>query len=185
MSSNSEFSSVVLLVCSLVCCCVHAQLDDAMRNELLTLHNKARQSVQNGQLVGQPKAVSIKPLKWNVELEKKAQILSDQCRVGHDTSADRKIPEFQYVGQNWAGAKNINTFMFRLIAIVCSFLSSGFQLWLDEYKNYDFYTRTCRKGQCGHYTQLVWEDTTDVGCGVTNCPNFPYGLSIVCNYGPG
>ncbi|CAH8607325.1 unnamed protein product [Schistosoma bovis] len=76
-------------------------------------------------------------------------------------------------------------FMFRLIAIVCSFLSSGFQLWLGEYKNYDFYTRTCRMGQCGHYTQLVWEDTTDVGCGVTKCPNFPYGLSIVCNYGPG
>ncbi|CAH8583635.1 unnamed protein product [Schistosoma mattheei] len=170
MSSNSEFSSVVLLVCSLVCCCVHAQLNDAMRNELLTLHNSARQSVQNGQLVGQPIAVSIKPLKWNVELEKKAQILSDQCRVGHDTNADRKIPAFQYVGQNWAGAKDINT---------------GFQLWLDEYKNYDFYTRTCRMGQCGHYTQLVWEDTTDVGCGVTNCPNFPYGLSIVCNYGPG
>ncbi|CAH8610993.1 unnamed protein product, partial [Schistosoma curassoni] len=62
MSSNSEFSSVVLLMCSLVCCCVHAQLDDAMRNELLALHNKARQSVQNGQLVGQPIAVSIKPL---------------------------------------------------------------------------------------------------------------------------
>ncbi|RTG81322.1 uncharacterized protein DC041_0000409 [Schistosoma bovis] len=141
-----------------------------MRNELLALHNKARQSVQYGQLVGQPIAVSIKPLKWNVELEAKAQILSDQCRVGHDTNDDRKIPAFQYVGQNWAGAKDINT---------------GFQLWLDEYKNYDFYTRTCRMGQCGHYTQLVWEDTTDVGCGVTNCPNFPYGLSIVCNYGPG
>ncbi|CAH8593096.1 unnamed protein product [Schistosoma intercalatum] len=47
--------------------------------------------------------------KWNVELEAKAQILSDQCRVGHDTNDDRKIPAFQYVGQNWAGAKDINT----------------------------------------------------------------------------
>ncbi|CAH8543870.1 unnamed protein product [Schistosoma turkestanicum] len=121
-------------------------------------------------LKGQPRAVSIKSLRWNTELERKAQMLSDKCRVGHDTNADRKIPQFQYVGQNWAGAKDIKT---------------GFQLWLDEYKNYDFYTKTCRMGQCGHYTQIVWEDTTDVGCGVTNCPNFPYGLSIVCNYGPG
>ncbi|CAH8634000.1 unnamed protein product [Schistosoma rodhaini] len=170
MSSNFDFSSVVLLLCLLACCCVHAKLDDVMRNELLTLHNKARQSVRNGQLFGQPIAVSIKPLQWNVELERKAQNLSDQCRVGHDTNADRKIPKFQYVGQNWAGAKDIKT---------------GFQSWLNEYKNYDFNTRTCRMGQCGHYTQIVWEDTTDVGCGVTKCPNFPYGLSIVCNYGPG
>ncbi|XP_018653234.1 hypothetical protein Smp_176170 [Schistosoma mansoni] len=62
MSSNSDFSSVVLLLCLLVCCCVHAKLDDAMRNELLTLHNEARQAVRNGQLFGQPIAVSIKPL---------------------------------------------------------------------------------------------------------------------------
>ncbi|KAK4468564.1 hypothetical protein MN116_007759 [Schistosoma mekongi] len=105
-----------------------------------------------------------------MELESKAQSLSDECRVGHDTNDDRKTLQFSYVGQNWAGSKDVKT---------------GFQMWLDEYKNYDYYTQTCRAGQCGHYTQLVWEDTTDVGCGVTNCPNFIYGLSIVCNYGPG
>uniref|UniRef100_A0A094ZIH8 SCP domain-containing protein n=1 Tax=Schistosoma haematobium TaxID=6185 RepID=A0A094ZIH8_SCHHA len=32
---------------------------------------------------------------------------------------------------------------------------------------------------------LVWENTTDVGCGVTNCRNFKTKLVIVCNYGPG
>jgi pathogenesis-related protein 1 len=38
---------------------------------------------------------------------------------------------------------------------------------------------------CGHYTQLVWRNTTQVGCGVADCA--PDGLltnrSIwVCNY---
>ncbi|VDP61576.1 unnamed protein product, partial [Schistosoma curassoni] len=35
---------------------------------------------------------------------------------------------------------------------------------------------------------LVWQNTTHVGCGITNCTGnygFPYGLSVVCNYGPG
>ncbi|VDP68632.1 unnamed protein product [Schistosoma curassoni] len=30
---------------------------------------------------------------------------------------------------------------------------------------------------------MVWANTTDIGCGVASCPR--YGLSIVCNYGPG
>ncbi|CAH8626742.1 unnamed protein product [Schistosoma rodhaini] len=30
---------------------------------------------------------------------------------------------------------------------------------------------------------MAWAKTTDIGCGVANCPR--YGLSIVCNYGPG
>ncbi|CAH8615920.1 unnamed protein product [Schistosoma bovis] len=31
--------------------------------------------------------------------------------------------------------------------------------------------------------QMAWAKTTDIGCGVASCPR--YGLSIVCNYGPG
>ncbi|VDP03729.1 unnamed protein product [Schistosoma margrebowiei] len=30
---------------------------------------------------------------------------------------------------------------------------------------------------------MAWAKTTDIGCGVASCPI--YGLSIVCNYGPG
>ncbi|TNN14771.1 GLIPR1-like protein [Schistosoma japonicum] len=144
-------------------------MDNRMRTQLLSLHNTARAAVRNGQLSGQPIAVSMKLLKWNTELEMKAQFLSDQCVFGHDTNNDRKTSQFPYVGQNWAGSQDIET---------------GFQLWLDEYKYYDFNTGTCHLAQCTHYTQIVWENTTDIGCGVSNCPNIPYKLSIVCNYGP-
>ncbi|TPP65506.1 GLIPR1 protein 1 [Fasciola gigantica] len=61
-------------------------------------------------------------------------------------------------------------------------------MWFDEHADYDFSSGNCRSGMCGHYTQLVWASTTHVGCGVRDCgfnANFPYGLSIVCNYGPG
>ena len=35
--------------------------------------------------------------------------------------------------------------------------------WADEVKNYDYSTNAC-KGVCGHYTQLVWAATKEVGC---------------------
>lgn len=37
--------------------------------------------------------------------------------------------------------------------------------WASEAGNYDYRSNTCRGG-CGHYTQLVWAATKEVGCGV-------------------
>lgn len=38
---------------------------------------------------------------------------------------------------------------------------------------------------CGHYTQLVWENTQRVGCGVATCSNGAYDTDVwVCNYDP-
>ncbi|TNN14772.1 GLIPR1-like protein [Schistosoma japonicum] len=99
-----------------------------------------------------------------MELESKAQSLSDQCRVGHDTYDARKTPEFSLVGQNWAVdfSHLMDALLFRWLTLhitntsdISYFMQRGFQMWLDEYKNYDYYTRTCRMGQCGHYTQII------------------------------
>jgi pathogenesis-related protein 1 len=35
--------------------------------------------------------------------------------------------------------------------------------WAAEITNYDYRSNTCR-GTCGHYTQLVWSKTREVGC---------------------
>ncbi|QQR65111.1 hypothetical protein IPH92_00830 [Candidatus Kaiserbacteria bacterium] len=42
--------------------------------------------------------------------------------------------------------------------------------WADEIRFYNYKKNTCRRGEdCGHYTQIVWADTTQVGCSVNTC----------------
>ncbi|KAH9581340.1 GLIPR1-like protein 1 [Schistosoma haematobium] len=145
-------------------------MNDTIRGQLLTMHNVVRQLAMYGLIPGQPKAVYMNPLRWNMELEKKAQNLSDQCKSEHDKNDERRIQGFQYVGQTWAGAYKVER---------------AVQLWFSEVAYYNFTTNKCSSTTCGNYPQLVWENTTDVGCGVTNCRNFKTKLVIVCNYGPG
>ncbi|CAH8546948.1 unnamed protein product [Schistosoma turkestanicum] len=167
---QSSLTIVLSFICLLVVGYVHARIDDQTRSLLLSLHNNARKLALQGLLEGQPIARSIKELKWNTYLEMKAQKLADKCNFEHDDDIERQVPGFDNVGQNLAGANRIDI---------------GFNLWLNEYKNYDYFNRFCRAGRCSQYTQIVWENTTDVGCGVAKCPHSPFELSIVCNYGPG
>lgn len=52
--------------------------------------------------------------------------------------------------------------------------------WAGEVKDYNYAANTCR-GVCGHYTQIVWKDTKEVGC--ASAKNGPRQV-WVCEYGP-
>ena len=57
--------------------------------------------------------------------------------------------------------------------------------WASEGANYTYSTNSCSGGTCGHYTQVVWRDTLELGCAVGNCSGLQFPNSIVCDYGPG
>ncbi|KAF3342049.1 pathogenesis-related protein 1-like protein [Carex littledalei] len=57
-------------------------------------------------------------------------------------------------------------------------------LWVNEKQYYDYNTNTCASGEtCGHYTQVVWRHSTQLGCARVECDNNA-GVFIICSYNP-
>lgn len=52
--------------------------------------------------------------------------------------------------------------------------------WASEVRDYSYRTNTCA-GVCGHYTQVIWASTREVGCAVARDPAREVW---VCNYSP-
>jgi uncharacterized protein YkwD len=54
------------------------------------------------------------------------------------------------------------------------------QSWASEAADYDYESNGCRR-VCGHYTQIVWRNTREVGCAVAEAADRQIW---VCNYNP-
>ena len=106
------------------------------------------------------------PLEWSPAIAKVAQKWAEQlkakgCVFGH--SGNEKY------GENLAAG-----------TIGALDPESTVAMWYDEIKLYKF-PNGGFSGKTGHFTQLVWTDTTQVGCGHVQCNgNDVY----VCNYNP-
>ena len=53
--------------------------------------------------------------------------------------------------------------------------------WGDEIKEYHYADNSC-SGVCGHYTQVVWKDTREMGCARAVCDD--NAQIWVCSYSP-
>lgn len=61
---------------------------------------------------------------------------------------------------------------------------SRIQNWFNEVQKYSFGDAWSPK--TGHYSQLVWGETSLVGCGFAEYKDtIKYNKLYVCNYGPG
>lgn len=68
-------------------------------------------------------------------------------------------------------------------------LATAVKAWVDEKVYYHYGpvgdSTTCDAGQqCGHYTQVIWENTTQVGCAMSKYKtgNFKDWYVVVCKY---
>lgn len=111
--------------------------------------------------------VGVPPLKWSYRLSLKAKrwashLRRENCRVYH--SPGNKLGENIY----WS-IRMMNT----PEAVVDE--------WASEIQFFNPKTGRCQGGECGHYTQMIWKNTTKVGCAVVKCGEKEIW---VCEYSP-
>ena len=112
-----------------------------------------------------------------------AQAYADTCPTGHSSESDRPNSgeNLYWVGSSAAGQFQEDT----------SYTSAA-DSWYAEIDDYDMATGSSKPdatGAIGHFTQMVWKSSVEVGCGVNlNCNNkfgggF-YNSAVVCRYSP-
>ncbi|XP_071172259.1 GLIPR1-like protein 1 [Mytilus edulis] len=143
------------------------------KSTILKLHRQARNDVQ-------PTASNMQKMTWSKQLASVAQAYADKCIWGHNSARSSQANSFSYVGENLYVTTSSTGYLDKSVAS-----------WVNEKKDYDYASNSC-SGVCGHYTQVVWADSTKLGCAVASCPsmtNLPSYFRnvkfVVCNYGPG
>jgi uncharacterized protein YkwD len=128
---------------------------DKVSRELLSAHNEARARA------------GVPPLTWSTFLEavarQWAESLLSSGKFEHQQYSPYGENLFEVRGALFSGAKVVET-------------------WVNESRDYNAKTNTCRAGAvCGHYTQVIWRNTREVGCAVARGQNREVW---VCEYSP-
>merc|ERR1711936_996994 len=161
---------------------IYNGLTAAAKEQLLDTHNLLRQKVASGGQTGQPSGSNMRKLEWSDELAEVAQRWADQCKGGHDVSRD--MCDGTVVGQNVAAFWNS---VEEPQDTVMGSMNTTTLYWYDEVNNPGFNSAHINPFVfdygSGHYTQVVWADTTMVGCGLTYFLEAGwYSKLVVCNY---
>uniref|UniRef100_A0A8C0J643 SCP domain-containing protein n=1 Tax=Chelonoidis abingdonii TaxID=106734 RepID=A0A8C0J643_CHEAB len=134
-------------------------------------HNKHRSVVR-------PAAANMVYMTWDAALARTARAWAKKCLFKHSPYLTEKYmshPHYGHVGENiWTGH-------YGLFGV-----PEAIKLWTDEVQHYNLQTNKCTK-TCGHYTQVVWDNSHKVGCAVVFC-HIAAGIRdaahFVCNYVP-
>jgi len=166
---------------------IYRELSADAKQAILDKHNELRRKVAKGEETDgapgpQPAASNMRKLVWNNELEAVAQRWADQCQFGHDSSRNKL--DGTAVGQNayWGGSSVESE-----EAAVQAGMINAAQAWYDEVSDPGFDSGSISpyvfSSGTGHYTQVVWADTEELGCGMVYYKGSSwYETLIVCNY---
>ncbi|KAF5760287.1 putative CAP domain-containing protein [Helianthus annuus] len=108
------------------------------------------------------RVLNLPPLVWDDKVAERAQAWANKrtdCAMIHSEGGGENLASGHDLSGLWA-----------------------VQLWIDERLDYDYSKNECT-AMCGHYTQVVWKNTTKVGCGKSRCTDGKSNM-IVCNYDP-
>ncbi len=118
-------------------------------------------------------SVGVPDLTWSDALAAQAASWGSGCRFEHSHGK---------TGENLYATSRLNL-------SDATVLADAVESWAEEKSDYSYGSNGCNSGaQCGHYTQMIWKSTRQVGCAVISCPNgmesFQAGTLVVCEYDP-
>ncbi|HEY2515464.1 MAG TPA: RICIN domain-containing protein [Polyangiaceae bacterium] len=128
-------------------------------------------------------AVGEAPFTWDPIAAQVAQSWASQCSWGHNPSAGS---EYSALGGSGGLGEDVAA------GAPSQSVSDAVASWVSEGQYYDHATNSCAAGQeCGHYTQIVWKNSTAVGCAKVHCTTgSPFGAGFptwdmsVCDFNP-
>jgi pathogenesis-related protein 1 len=137
----------------LACSGLQGQRSATLEREMVAAHNAVRSRV------------GVPPLQWSERLAASSQEWADTLlarhRFEHRPNARYGQNLFEITGGGSSSQQVVNA-------------------WASESRNYDYNSNQCR-GVCGHYTQIIWAGTQEVGCAVARSE----GREVwVCEYDP-
>ncbi|EUB56851.1 GLIPR1-like protein [Echinococcus granulosus] len=141
---------------------------DAERDHILEAHREVREHVF-------PPARNMLLMEYSKEMEMLAAYWAAHCIYEHPDRS--RYPQYREVGQNLA-----------LTAGFKPSLTESVCVYKTESRFYKFANNSCSH-VCGHYTQLVWATSIQVGCAMRQCddlrPHWPNPQYLtVCQYKP-
>jgi hypothetical protein len=135
---------------------------------ILTIHNRERA------------AVAVPALVWSDKLAAGAKNWAEQMVTTAGFAHSTCCGAFKNYGEGIAGIQNATN----------SGIIDGEERWIAEkndpgYHGGPFYPDPkSTNGAPGHYTQIVWKSTTEVGCGIAPPGNALGFMVLVCQYNP-
>ncbi len=106
------------------------------------------------------------PVTWSTTIANAAQKFANNCPRNHSNTV---------LGENlyWAAPATSPT--------------TAVENWYSEVSLYDF-NNPGFSHDTGHFTQIIWKNTTEIGCGIrSDCPTppaWPLSYHVVCQYHP-
>ncbi|CAI5455482.1 unnamed protein product [Caenorhabditis angaria] len=161
----------------------NTRMTDETRIWALEQHNFYRSRLARGYEFNgetnctQAKASKMLKMEYDCVLEEFAQNWADNCVFGHSTNDERPNQ-----GQNLYMSSFINL-------DARSLIHTATEKWWQELEEYGLPENNIlsadlwdEKGKAiGHYTQMAWDKTYRLGCGIGYCQHMTY---VVCHYGP-
>ena len=156
-----KFVTALLLLIGFIAAPALADMPAGFVTRILASHNAERANV------GAP------PMNWNASLAADAQVWADHLAQTGRFEHSPQPPREHAVGENlWMGTAHAYSF---------EEMVGG---WIDERKDFvdGIFPNVSRTGNwedVGHYTQLIWADTQEVGCALSSNGADEY---LVCRY---